>query len=229
MSFASLEEELVLLVCLPLTDITSLRQVSMSSSAVCRTLCDATGAKILWIKILARRVHGDLLPPYLKSRDLLGSIELEALVRRALRLAHKWETGNLEPANNWRLYLPRSITWLRLVNGTWLFVASSDTDSSKISCWELSMLFQGYAEPLAEAYLPGPVKTAKLEVQASGIVLALGLVGGSSSVRVISLRQHLGRHVFCELSRIENSTHVLMLRENFIGCASRHGLAYHTS
>ncbi|KAJ6451489.1 hypothetical protein C8R47DRAFT_301770 [Mycena vitilis] len=219
MSFTSLEEELVLLICLelPLTDITSLRQV-------CRTLCDATRAKILWINILTRRACGDLLPRYLKGYDLLGSIELEALVRRALRLAHKWETGNLAPVNSWRLYLPQSITWLRLVNGTWLFVASSDTDSSKISCWELSMLFQGYAEPLAEAFLPGQVKTAKLEVQASGIVIALGLGGGCSSVHVITLRQHLGRHVFCELSRIENSTHVLMLRGNFIGCALRHGV-----
>ncbi|KAJ7671518.1 hypothetical protein DFH06DRAFT_1320315 [Mycena polygramma] len=221
MSFTSLEEELVLLICLelPLTDITSLHQVSMIELR-----CIKSQPVSLFPSFCVGRVHGDLLPPYLKSCDLLGSIELEALVRRALRLARKWETGNLAPVNNWRLYLPQSITWLRLVNGTWLFVASSDTDSSKISCWELSILFQGYAEPLAEAFLPGQVKTAKLEVQASGIVIALGLGGGSSSVHVISLRQHLGRHVFCELSRIENSTHVLMLRGNFIGCAIRHGV-----
>jgi hypothetical protein len=30
-------------------------------------------------------------------------------------------------------------------------------------------------EPLAEAFLPGRVKTGKLEVQESGVVLALGL------------------------------------------------------
>jgi hypothetical protein len=62
-----------------------------------------------------------------------------------------------------------------LVSGTWLFVASSDDHCSKISCWDLSLVRQGNKEPLAEAYLPGQVKTGKLEVQGSQIVLALGL------------------------------------------------------
>jgi hypothetical protein len=106
---------------------------------------------------------------------VLDRVALEALARRVLRLAHKWETGDLAPVNTWRLYLPQSITWLRLVHGTRLFVASSDNYCSKISCWDLSLIFQGDAAPLAEAYLPGQVKTGKLEVQDSGVVLALGL------------------------------------------------------
>jgi hypothetical protein len=128
------------------------------------------------MNILERGVlkDGNVLPPYLKGYDL-DSVALEALVRRVARLTRQWETQDLSPVKNWCLHLPQLITWLRLVNGTWLFVASSDHRSSKISCWDLSLLFQGNAEPLAEAYLPAQVKTGKLEVQDSGIVLALGL------------------------------------------------------
>ncbi|KAJ7130294.1 hypothetical protein C8R44DRAFT_64037 [Mycena epipterygia] len=138
------------------------------------------------------------------------------------RLTREWEARDLTPVNNWRLYLPQSITWLRLVAGTWLFVASSDNHSSKISCWDLSMVFQGVIEPLTEAYLPGQVKTGKLEVQDSGIVLALGLGAESLSVHIITLRRRSGCHFFCELTRIEGSSHVLMLHGNLVGCALRH-------
>ncbi|KAJ6488130.1 hypothetical protein C8R47DRAFT_1126732 [Mycena vitilis] len=220
MSLVLLGEYLILLVCLqlPLPDITSLRQV-------CRFLYHATHSKILWIDILHEKVPDEwtVLPPYLKGYDTLDPAAFEALVRRISRISHKWKTGSLTPVKHWSFSLPQSITWLRLVNGNWLFVASSDNCCSKISCWELSLVFQGRTEPLAEAYLPGRVKTAKVEVQASGIVLALGLGVDSLSVHVITLRQRLGRHVFYELCRIEDSSHVLMLSGNLIGCAQRNG------
>ncbi|KAJ6577485.1 hypothetical protein B0H19DRAFT_1120121 [Mycena capillaripes] len=220
MPLTSLDEDVVILVCLELTlsDIISIRQV-------CRFLCNATRTKAVWINILEPKnpEEGNLLPPYLKRYDLLDAVALEALVRRVSRLAHRWEAQDLSVVRSHCLFLPQSITWLRLVHGTWLLVTSSDSCSSKITCWDLSLLFQGYTEPLAEAYLSGPVKTGKLEVQDSGIVLALGLGAECPFVHIITLRQHLGRHVFCELCRIEDSSHVLMLCGNFVGCASRHG------
>jgi hypothetical protein len=39
----------------------------------------------------------------------------------------------------------------------------------------LASVFQGFNNPVAEAYLPGQVKTGKLEVQESSVVLVLGL------------------------------------------------------
>ncbi|KAJ7163907.1 hypothetical protein C8R43DRAFT_989131 [Mycena crocata] len=221
MSLASIGEYLLFLVCLelPLVDIHSLRQA-------CRAICDATRTKVLWIGILERKIHdeGIILPLYLKTYDLLDAVALETLVRRVSTLTDKWKNGNLSPAHVRRLYIPQSITWLRLVSSIWLFVASSDNHSSKISCWNISLVSKGNEKPLAEAYLPGQVKTGKLEVQGPGIVLALGLQNAETqSVLVITLRQHLGRHAFCELSHIENSSHVLMLSGNFIGCVLRHG------
>ncbi|KAJ7703921.1 hypothetical protein B0H17DRAFT_1193853 [Mycena rosella] len=114
----------------------------------------------------------DILPSYLKTPRLFDAGALEALVRRVDRLTRRWNANDLSPVNVWRLHLCQSITWLRFVSGRWLFVASSDNDVSKISCWDLSVIFRGGTEPIAEAYLPGPVKTARLEVQASGVVLA---------------------------------------------------------
>ncbi|KAJ7852288.1 hypothetical protein B0H13DRAFT_2398674 [Mycena leptocephala] len=221
-SLASLDDDLTLLVYfeLSLVDIYSVRQV-------CRSLCDVTRAKILWINLLGRisENKGTLMPFRLKKYDLLDAVALESLVRRLSRLSYKWETGNLSPVDVWRIYLPQRITWLRLVSGTWLFVASSDDHCSKISCWDLSLVRQGNKEPLAEAYLPGQVKTGKLEVQGSQIVLALGLGAESLSVHIITVRQRSGRYVFVELCHIEDSSHVLMLCGDFVGCALRHEAA----
>ncbi|KAJ7163897.1 hypothetical protein C8R43DRAFT_989117 [Mycena crocata] len=221
MSLFSLGEYLLFLVCLelPLADIGSLRQV-------CRILYYATRTKALWINVLERKIRdeGAVLPPYLKTYDSLDASALEALVRRVSQLADKWQSGNLAPVNVRRLDLPQSITWLRLVSGSWLFVASSDNHSSKISCWNLSFVSQGSKKPLAEAYLPGQVKTGKVEVQDCGIVLALGLQCAEAlSVHIITLRQRSGQQVFSELYRNEESSHVLMLSGKIIGCALRHG------
>jgi hypothetical protein len=74
-----------------------------------------------------------------------------------------------------RIDIQYPITWLRLVSGGLLFVASSDNNVSKISCWDLFSIFKGFTEPIAEAYLPGKVQSARLEVQEWGVALALGL------------------------------------------------------
>ncbi|KAJ7318814.1 hypothetical protein DFH08DRAFT_819705 [Mycena albidolilacea] len=64
MSLASLNEDLVILVCLELSivDIFSLQQA-------CCTLCRAKRAKILWVHVLERQKHkeGKFLPSYMKK------------------------------------------------------------------------------------------------------------------------------------------------------------------
>ncbi|KAJ7447308.1 hypothetical protein B0H11DRAFT_2248371 [Mycena galericulata] len=217
-SLVSLSEDLFLSICLELTvpDILSLRRVSRAFNA-------ATQAETLWLDLLdcIRSDEEHVLPKYLKNPVLLDAATLEALVLRVARLGRKWKEHDLCPVNVWRRNLCESITWLRLVDGSWLFVASSDNEVSKISCWDLSLLFQGYAEPVDVSYLPGQVKTAQLEVQETGVILALGLGPNSPAVHVITLRQHAGSHHFAELCRIEGSSHVLMLQGNFLGCALR--------
>ncbi|KAJ7690115.1 hypothetical protein B0H17DRAFT_595701 [Mycena rosella] len=109
-SLVALNEYLLSLVLLelPLKDLIGLREV-------CRVLCDATRTKILWISLLhGASSEGKVLPPYIKSYDLLDALTLEALVRRVSILARKWEIKDLCPVNVWRLNLPHSIDWLRL-------------------------------------------------------------------------------------------------------------------
>jgi hypothetical protein len=158
-------------------DRASIQNIDQVGRQVCRFFQDATRAKTLWMNLLDIVSLDDdhVLPFYLKSPDLLDAVALEALVARVSQLKRKWMTNDISPVNVWRLKLPQSITWLRLVAGSWIFVASSDNEVSKISCWDLSSVFQGNTEPIAEAYLPGQVKTGQLEVQNGGIILALGL------------------------------------------------------
>lgn len=135
-----------------------------------------------------------VLPVCMNAPDLLDATILEALVVRVSRLTRRWRSNNLFPVQVWRLNLCQPITWLRLVAGSWLFVASSDNHVSKITCWDMSSVFQNYMEPIAEAYLPGQVKTAQLEIQDSGIVVALGL--GPRYVTALSLDSSMSSYCY---------------------------------
>jgi hypothetical protein len=115
---------------------------------------------------------GVTLPPYRKSIENLSSGEIEALAQRGAQLKGCMELGELVPKNITPLHLPRSVTWLRLVNGRWLFVASSDPYFSKLTCWDASLI-RKLSEPVTECSLPGPVKSGKVQVQADGVVIAL--------------------------------------------------------
>lgn len=139
----------------------------------------ATKAKVLWLHILeVHRSAGDLfLPQYMREPTSLSSSEIEAFVRRSLRLNHLWSGETLSPKRTVRLDLPRMVDWLKLVSGRWLFVASSDNYSSEFSCWDVSSVLTvgGSPEPLAQCFLPGRVNSGFVEVQQDGVVIALGV------------------------------------------------------
>lgn len=107
----------------------------------------------------------------------LDSSQVEALVRRGFTLIHDSQTARFEAKTVHRLDLPQPVTWMRLINGCWLFVASSDTFTSKLTCWDVSLVLKGSTTPAAECYLPGRVKTGQAEVQDGSIVIALGVEG----------------------------------------------------
>ncbi|KAK7017342.1 hypothetical protein R3P38DRAFT_2986696 [Favolaschia claudopus] len=205
-----LPEDILLDICLELSvaDTVSLQQT-------CR---------ILWVKALGRYSEEDRsLRARYGGYQSLDTCALQALACRVAFLDAKWDARRLSSVRDHQLRLPQCITWLRLVAGTWLFVASSDNDISKISCWDVPSILRGNRQPLAEAYLPGQVKTGELEVQASGIVLALGLGPESPAVHLITLQKVNKGHIFTEMARIEGSSHVLMLHGDLVGCALRDG------
>nr|GAT54755.1 predicted protein [Mycena chlorophos] len=112
--------------------------------------------------------------------------------------------------------LRKPITWLRLVDGRWVFVAYSNDEISRIACWDL---LATQTEAIAEGFLSGRVESARVETQDNGIVLALALGGHQSGVLVTTLRKKGEKYAFYELARVEQSSHVLMLSGTILGCA----------
>jgi hypothetical protein len=136
-----------------------------------------TKDKLVWIYLL-RNIFIEKsipLPPYTKPIAALAAEQVEALTRRAASLAHRWNLGMVRPQAIVRLDIPRTVTWLRLASGRWLFVASFDTRASCLSCWDVGMIFRGRTTPVAEYFFSGPVRSAQLEVQTDSIVIALSV------------------------------------------------------
>ncbi|KAF7301738.1 F-box domain-containing protein [Mycena indigotica] len=211
MPFEQLPTDLLLDICVMLTvsEILILRQV-------CSRLYAMTQEQVIWLRLLNNdpaRYHG------------LHSPKLEALAWRAQKLQEKWLAGDLSPAKVSRLYLPQSITWLRLVAGRWLFCTFSDNSTSGIGCWDITSTFDSHTGPIAIGYLPGRVQTVQLEVQPSRIAIALGLGPEISAIHIVTLERcsSSGSYLFTELACIKDVSHVLLLSGNIVGCAVRHG------
>ena len=143
-----------------------------------------TKDKLLWLYLLRNLVTEENvpLPAYLMPIAALAAEQVEALTRRAKLLSDDWKSGIVKPQAVVRLDLPRSVTWLRLLCGRWLFVASYDTRASTFSCWDITDAFQGVTEPAAECCFSGPIKSAELQVQTDGVVIALAVSSWCESV-----------------------------------------------
>ncbi|KAF7302047.1 hypothetical protein MIND_00771100 [Mycena indigotica] len=205
---------------LSVREITALRQLSKT----CRLLYNATHAKIVWINQMELlETQNAVLPAHVLNYRVLDASVLEPLVIRLTSIVDKWQRRDLTPTLYSWITLSYSITWLNVVDGRWVFVALSDPEVSKIACWDLWWLEAGYDAPVAEAFLSGPVHTGQVEAQAEGIVLALGVDGVVPSVIVTTLQWNCDRYVFCELSKIDKSSHVLLLAGSLVGCAVLNG------
>ncbi|KAF7319512.1 hypothetical protein HMN09_00290300 [Mycena chlorophos] len=208
--------EVLCLICqeLDLRSIISLRQVSLFFS-------DLTHSRALWLSFLRSRLsEGCFLPHYIQDYRQLDTDTLESLVHRLTTLLPKWTSMSSAPATLVRLDLSLSVTWVQLVAGTWLLVASSNDRESQLSCYDLA------TPGTTHAYLPGCVRTAKAEIQDDGIVLALGLTHEAHALHVVTLRKPASetRNIFCQLAQLQGSSHVLMLSGDFVGCAVRGAL-----
>jgi hypothetical protein len=140
-------------------------------------LFEATKDKMLWIYLLKHLVDEMDVPllPYGKALESLEYTDIEAVTLRAAHLAVSWNCGLLKPQSIVRLDMGRSVTWLRLVCARSLFVASSDSVSSSLACWNIAAGFKGDKRPFAECFFQGPVRTAALEVQEDAVVIAVAI------------------------------------------------------
>ncbi|KIM83834.1 hypothetical protein PILCRDRAFT_87817 [Piloderma croceum F 1598] len=147
-----------------------------------------------------RRLDGQLvLPPYRKPLDLINHHEVEGLILRTARLGNLCNQGVLFRKAVKHLDVAQTVTWLHLVNGRWLFVASSDN--------------------YTKCFLPGPEKMGQIEVQPEGLVIALGVGLTHSAIHLLSLRRHLHMTTFIKLDVLHGLSHVQLLSGGFIACS----------
>lgn len=99
----------------------------------------------------------------------------ETLTRLLPHLRHR-EASLAEPRIV-RIDQTRSVTWLRLIRGSWLLVATSDKDASSLSLWKLSDILHGGSgvSPVSEAFLPAPVRDGAVDVTEETVTIAVSL------------------------------------------------------
>ena len=137
-------------------------------------------AKQLWLHVWRCDVVQSKVPrpQNLLSLDLLGDLDMKALVMHTLRLRHEM-TCPLEQRITRRIDFHQAypITWVQLVRGSWLLVAMSDAESTVISLYSIrSLLGTRSQDLLAQAFLEGPVVNGLVEVSHEhGIIIALEL------------------------------------------------------
>ncbi|KAF7303938.1 F-box domain-containing protein [Mycena indigotica] len=217
MPLLTIATEVLLLICEELTieDVLSLR-------LTCHSLATLTQMKILWTRRLTEYVHNWA---HIARYRQLDARDVELVIRRLAVLRQQKLTGDLTPARTWRHHVGQRIRWLGLARSRWLFVAASDGDISKIACWDLARVFKGNEDdaPLATAFLPSQVHTARMEEHGTTAVLALGLMDPVVALNVVSFELGAERATFNSIRVFPESSHVLFLEGRLVGCAIRNG------
>lgn len=132
--------------------------------------------KQVWVNFFHRDIIGQNLPyaPYWKDTDNLDASQLEKSLVHSLKLHNR--IHKQAPPLSIPLHLTRSVTWVQLIHSQWLLVASSDDISSSICLWSVETLLSGISlEPLAEAFLSGPVSNGAVDIDGSFVTIALEL------------------------------------------------------
>jgi hypothetical protein len=103
------------------------------------------------------------------------------------------------------------------------------------------MAFRGVKEPVSEFFFWGPVKSAELEIQEDGIVVAVSVESwceissasyhnffdwieiSSPAVEVISLGLRDDKMFFVQMAHLPGVAYVKLLHGDFIGCLMKNG------
>lgn len=120
--------------------------------------------------------HLPSLTRYLKPLLSLTAKDCEDLTLHPLRLRKRlsFSQHNFTPVIP-TLNTPRSVTWVHVVRGQWLVVASSDACQSVLTLWPLFSYYskRGSGRPIREVYLDGPVKSGQCDVWNGVVSIAL--------------------------------------------------------
>ncbi|KAI0802104.1 hypothetical protein BC629DRAFT_166112 [Irpex lacteus] len=116
--------------------------------------------------------------------------------------------------------LPASAcTWIRLVGGTWLLVATADSSSSTLLLFSVESLWSSQTRrPTAQAFLQGPVVNGLVDVSSDdGLIIALELRSPSSILEILSVRLQHESPAFVRLARYNGMSHLRAIQGSSIG------------
>ena len=133
-----------------------------------------TEHKYIWSKIVRRDVLPQFVPNYCKALDALSARQTEVLARHLLRM----QRFDMRPAAIRHLHQPRSITWVSIINGTWLLAASADATTSLLSLWPIKAVLSSAEQPpqaVTSVYLKGNVDCGKVYAQGKDVYIALDI------------------------------------------------------
>lgn len=119
-----------------------------------------------------------LYPAVMKSLDLLSDSETKTVVIHKLRQHHSMALFSSRTLlQSVPFYQPQPVTWLRLIGGTWLLVATADSSSSTLLLFSVESLWSSQTRrPTAQAFLQGPVDNGLVDVSSDdGLIIALEL------------------------------------------------------
>ena len=119
-----------------------------------------------------------LYPAVMKSLDLLSDSETKTVVIHKLRQHHSMASFSPRTLlQSVPFYQPQPVTWIRLVGGTWLLVATADSSSSTLLLFSVESLWSSQTRrPTAQAFLQGPVVNGLVDVSSDdGLIIALEL------------------------------------------------------
>ncbi|TDL27949.1 hypothetical protein BD410DRAFT_799315 [Rickenella mellea] len=140
--------------------------------------------KQLWVHILRydTSMSGIPLLPYRCSLESATANVVERWVRMALQV--DWPYKHAKELTVHRINLKSyqiasHVTWLKLIRGRWLLIASSSIESSSLTLWDSS---PNLGDPILRAKysLPGPVINGSVDDTSSSISVAISV--GSSEI-----------------------------------------------
>ncbi|EIW79573.1 hypothetical protein CONPUDRAFT_166320 [Coniophora puteana RWD-64-598 SS2] len=222
MSLINVPHELLVLI-VQHTDI----QTILSLQKTCRALYNATQDKQLWLIFLQRLVHSKNAPLHclLQKFNSLTSQQVQALACRSAYLCDAWAHNSLTARHIIRSDLPRSVTWLKLVEGRWLLVASMDTMCSRLEVYDISATGKGIFGPLAGCYLSGPITSGEADIRNGQLRAAVAVDARVPQLQVMLLHEMEGVHCFAKAITLTGYGEVMLLYEDIVVCGIKDNIA----
>lgn len=147
---------------------------SSNRQQTCKALYAMTEDQQLWEWVFYHIIQPHV--PYTRSITELAQAHLKAMAIHLQKLDTRTKPSSTLQPRFIGLNQPRSVTWLHIVRGKWLLVATSGHEISSISAFSCAEILRSATpKPFAKAFLPAPVSGGAVEFDGDIMLIALCL------------------------------------------------------